>query len=206
LFILTGCSGKSYYEEIEVSKTSRIRSLTEFNSLSISGNFEVTINAQSTQKVEIIANDDILPYVTTKVKNKNLHISTSKDLGKITFVELKISMKDLKEVNVSGIADVIAKKIKSDKLTINVSGAADLTLKGSTDKFELNVSGASDVNAKNLKSNTVDINISGAADVIVNAIDELDVDISGAGEIEYTGSPNKVSKDVSGIGNVKKIK
>jgi len=223
LLILFGCSG-NYYTEIDTHKKTRIRTLPEFNTLNLNGNFEVTVNANNSQKVEIIANDDVLPFVTTEVKNKQLNISTSKDLGKSTIIELKISMKYLKEINASGITEIVVNNINSKKLTINVSGAsdlvtsgtadkfvvnvsgaADLKANGSTDKFIINVSGASEVLAKNLRSKTVKVNISGAAEVTVNALDKLDVDISGVGEIKYTGSPQKITKDISGFGTVSKL-
>jgi len=222
LLILFGCSGN--YTEIDGKQKTRMRTLSEFHTLNISGNFEVTVDANNSQKIEIDANDDVLPFVITEVKNKQLNISTSKDLGKTTFVKLKISMKYLKEINASGISEIVVKNINSDKLTVNisgasdlvtngttdefvvnVSGAADLTANGSTDKFVINVSGASDVHAKNLKSKIVGVNISGAGDILVNAVDKLNVDISGVGEIKYTGSPSIISKDISGFGTVSKL-
>ena len=223
LLVFIGCSG-NYYTEIDGNQKTRIRTLPEFHTLNISGNFEVTIDANNTQMIEIDANEDVLPFVITKVKNKQLNISTSKDLGKTTFVKLKISMKYLKEINASGISEIEVNNINSDMLTVNisgasdivtngtigkfvvnVSGAADMNANGSTDEFIINVSGASDINAKNLKSKIVDINISGAGDIHVNAIDKLNVDISGVGDIKYTGSPSKISKDISGFGTVSKL-
>jgi hypothetical protein len=222
LLIFFGCSG-SYYTEIDTHKKTRIRTLPEFNTLNLSGNFEVTVNANNSQKIEIIANDDVLPFITTEVKNKQLNISTSKDLGKTTFIGLKISMKYLKEINSSGITEIVVNNINSKKLTINisgtsdlvtngttnkfvvnVSGAADLTANGNTDKFIINISGASEVHAKNLQSKIVDVNISGAGDILVNAVDKLNVDISGAGDINYTGNPQEITKDISGFGTVSK--
>ena len=223
LFLFFGCSG-NYYTEIDGKQKTRIRTLSEFHTLNISGNFEVMINAQSTQKIEIVAEDDILPYVVTEVHNKELNISTTKDLGKNAFVELRISMEKLKEINSSGVTEIVVNNLNSEKFelnvsgatdivtngtagkyVLNVSGAADMNANGSTDEFIINVCGASDVNAKNLKSKIVDINISGAGDIHVNAIDKLNVDISGVGDIKYTGSPSKISKDISGFGTVSKL-
>ena len=204
LLVFFGCSG-NYYTETEVHKRTRIRTLPEFYTLNISGNFEVMINAQSTQKIEIVAEDDILPYVVTEVHNKELNISTTKDLGKNAFVELRISMEKLKEINSSGVTEIVVNNLNSEKFELNVSGAADLVANGNANNFIINVSGASDVNAKNLKSKTVDVNISGAAEIVVNAVNKLDVDISGMGDIKYTGSPSKISKDISGFGTVSKL-
>ena len=49
------------------------------------------------------------------------------------------------------------------------------------------------------------IGVSGAGKAIVNAANSLEVDISGAGAVEYLGDP-KVKQSISGIGKVSRRK
>ena len=63
-------------------------------------------------------------------------------------------------------------------------------------------SGAGDVNARELDADEVDVNISGAGDVEVTALKRIDARISGVGEIDYWGRPEKERTRVSGIGDI----
>ena len=47
------------------------------------------------------------------------------------------------------------------------------------------------------------IEVSGAGKAVVNAASSLEVDISGAGAVEYLGDP-KVKQSISGIGKVRR--
>jgi hypothetical protein len=44
--------------------------------------------------------------------------------------------------------------------------------------------------------------VSGAASVDVYADEQLDVSVSGAGSVSYSGNPKTINKHVSGIGSV----
>ena len=63
--------------------------------------------------------------------------------------------------------------------------------------------GAGKFRITNLKNDHFTIDSTGAAGVEVYAIDQLDVTVSGAGRVIYSGNP-KVSKHISGAGQVTK--
>jgi hypothetical protein len=73
--------------------------------------------------------------------------------------------------------------------SMSLSGASVAGLDGSGQKLDLNGSGASDFRLENFTVTTASISLSGASTAAVHITDRLDVDLSGASVIDYTGSP-----------------
>jgi len=84
-----------------------------------------------------------------------------------------------------------------------VSGAGNVTATGEVDLVEVEVTGAGDVVLSELVAGDASVEISGAGDVHVYASDSLSASVSGAGDIVYSGDPQQVEKDVSGVGEIR---
>ena len=54
-----------------------------------------------------------------------------------------------------------------------------------------------------MESGRVEIGVEGTGSAVVNASEELDAKVGGAGSVEYVGDPT-VKEDVSGVGRVSK--
>src|SRR5438552_996004 len=58
------------------------------------------------------------------------------------------------------------------------------------------------IDTSKLRADNAKVEVSGAASVDVYAAEQLDVNVSGAGRVSYSGNPKTVNKHVSGIGSV----
>ena len=97
----------------------------------------------------------------------------------------------------------MALEVDLNELNIEISGGAELNIKGKANVASYDISGAGEVNAFELFSKEVYIDLSGAGEVNVNVESELDVEVSGAAEVNYIGSP-KIREDISGAGSLNK--
>jgi hypothetical protein len=125
-----------------------------------------------------------------------LTLSGANDLvapGLVSGDQLSISMAG------SGLARF--DQLEVGRLNFDISGAGEGQLSGQVDQLRLAVSGKGKISAEQLRAGRVDVSISGFANAVVWAVQDLRVQISGAGHVDYWGQP-KVSKSISGFASV----
>jgi hypothetical protein len=93
--------------------------------------------------------------------------------------------------------------LKNDQFEIQSTGAATVVASGQSKSLTIGSTGAGKIDAHDLRASTAAVKVTGAAGVDVYATDELDVTVSGAGRVIYSGNP-KITKKVSGAGQVVK--
>jgi hypothetical protein len=200
------------------------RTISSFNKINISGGYEILINQGADELLEIEADENLLELIETEVTNNTLFISSKQPIGRSESLKLYVTTVNLIDIDVSGAIELSNKgTFKSEKLNIEVSGAADINLDvniesltmsmsgasetnltGEADNFEIELSGAGELEAEKLKTRNTSIDISGAGSATVYAKKTLDVSVSGAASVKYKGSP-KVTQNISGAGSVEKL-
>jgi hypothetical protein len=181
------------------------RVVEKFTAISVSGSANLEIEQTGEESLEITVDDNLLPLFTTEVRDGTLFIGVAggKRLSwNGNGPRIKVTVRDLRKLNVSGAASVKATKLDVDSLSISISGAGSARITGRANDLSFTVSGAGSLDAIDLQAKRATIIVSGAADVAVNASDELDARVSGAGNIWYVGSP-KLQSRISGAGSVK---
>ena len=93
--------------------------------------------------------------------------------------------------------------LKTRSLRVEGSGALKAEIAGETTEQRVSISGAGRYDASGLASTHASVDVSGVGKVVVRVDKTLDASISGAGTIEYLGSPT-VRERVSGVGRVKR--
>ena len=196
------------------------RDLPAFNSMRVSCAVEVNLHIGKTQSV--VVESDVLPYVKTDVQGNTLVIRVE---GKKRYdkAKLHITVPELQAVELSGASELECKDVnKTDRCTIEVSGASDvemrlqvkelkvtasgaseIDLKGSADTAFFDLSGSSDADADDLVAQAVEAELSGASDLSVNAQQSLSVNASGASDVRYKGNPALKTK-TSGASQVRR--
>jgi hypothetical protein len=181
------------------------RNVSGFQAVSLSGIGNLTIDQNGTESLTVEGEDNLLPYIQTEVQGNRLVIG-SKDntsLNPTKPINYRLTVKDLNSIDLSGAGKITGADISASKLTVNVSGAGDITLTGKADSQDINLSGAGNYHGDNLASKDVKITTSGAGSAVVQVSDSLDATVSGAGSVRYIGDP-QVKQDVSGAGSVGK--
>lgn len=178
------------------------RSVSGFNGIDVSSTFEVVITAQKDFSVTVEADDNILPLIETEVRHGVLNIECSRRVSPENPMKIIITAPDIENVEASGAANIILNSIKNGGLRIDSSGASKILVTGETAKLVADVSGATKVDAEGLVSENADIDTSGASQVLVNVVNSLRTDASGASKIIYSGSPRELNTKKSGAASV----
>ncbi len=91
--------------------------------------------------------------------------------------------------------------VDTDNLDVFVSGSGDIYLEGLADNTDLTLSGSGWAKMFNLSADFSDVRISGSGSAEVTVDNDLDVIISGSGDLYYKGHP-QISSQVTGSGKV----
>ncbi len=178
------------------------RDIKGFKGVDVSGIFQVEIAAQQDFAVEIEADDNLLRYIKTEVRDGVLHIESSRRVSSRSGLKVRISAPDIESIEASGVSKVVLTGIKNNEIRVDTSGASKVSIGGETARAVIDVSGASAVNAESLKAEAAAVNASGASRVSVFATAELRSDASGASKITYAGNPKTIETSSSGAGSV----
>jgi len=100
-------------------------------------------------------------------------------------------------MDISGASRVTG-DLRAQAARFIISGASRCELNGVVHDLDLDLSGASRVSFAQLQTTSADVDISGASQAAINVIGTLDVELSGASSLEYTGDPALGRVNVSG--------
>jgi hypothetical protein len=138
----------------------------------------------------------------TSVINTSATIDCRVSGGGDVKITSKAKTSDAK-IDISGGGD-LTMELNAEKLKCSLSGGGDATISGQAGVVNISLNGGGDLNARNLQSGTLDFQVSGGSDIHVNVSNELTGQISGGGNVYYTGNPTKVSVDTRGGSKVEK--
>jgi hypothetical protein len=104
------------------------------------------------------------------------------------------------DIDIEGSGDLDL-AIEADDIDVGIEGSGEVTLEGFADYVKYRIDGSGDVKAFDLECQTADISISGSGDIEVLVIELLKVRIDGSGTVRYKGTP-ELDVDISGSGEV----
>jgi hypothetical protein len=189
---------------------------------------EIILQPGEEETVEIEADDNLLPQLSTEVLAgrltiKNIETDWKSSVNPSQPVKITITASDINEIALpapvgnlavndlqtdtlklvlSGGAQVRLNQIQVDLLDSDLSGAGDIQASGTAEEVRLILSGLGNFNAAELKSNQATVELSGMGDATVQVQEELTATLTGAGSIKYFGHPH-VERNVTGAGSVK---
>ncbi|HEY4080481.1 MAG TPA: head GIN domain-containing protein [Burkholderiaceae bacterium] len=201
-----------------------------FDGIAMTGGFKVLVRQAGSNKVELKADKNILPYIETKVvegsKGRTLEIGVKRgySINTNNTPQLVLDMPQMRMVSISGSGDVKVEPMKtgpvsvsisgsgdlkfdqlqSERLGISVSGSGDVSGSGKTGELKISVAGSGDVKLRAMEAEEAKVDIAGSGDAEVNASKRLHVSVAGSGDVAYVGSP-EISTSIAGNGKVRKI-
>jgi len=182
-------------------KRSINRKVGAFLSVILEGGFNVNYRHGS-PSLSITGDVNIIEHVLASVTNQTLRLSIDKSYSSSYPIAIDISSQSLQEMNLAGVGEVKLDNLKTDQLTINITGTGDVSVTGKANTLKLIVQGTGDVMARYLDSDAVTVELEGTGNVEVTAHSKLDVNMTGVGNVLYFGSPQNISKQISGVGDV----
>ena len=185
-------------------RKSEKRDLPSFNEINATGSFSIEATSQKSVGVEIEADDNILPLVKTEVRNGVLYLKPEKGYNSKQGVIVRITVPDLTRIEATGASKFRVDNIKNEHFVVRTTGASNVVVTGKTNDVEISTTGAGEVDTHSLHAARATVKSSGAAKVEVYANEQLDANVSGAGQVAYSGDPKVVNKKTSGAASVTK--
>jgi hypothetical protein len=179
------------------------RDVPAFTSISSEGAFDIEVVCQKEQSLEIEADDNILPLITTEVRGNVLHIKPTQNYSMEDSIVVKITVPNLEGIDASGAGKFEVTGMKNDKFALDVSGAPVINVSGETKSLTIEANGAGKIDAHNLRATEADVETNGVSTVELHATDRLDVTISGPSHVIYEGNPD-VNETINGPGKLEK--
>jgi hypothetical protein len=228
IFLTASAFGLRAQDKVIINDANaQVRNVGSFSEISVGGSVDLYLSPDDHEVVVVSASEpSYRDRIQTRVEGGQLKIGfENKGFGRWpSGMKLKayVSFRMLTKLTASGSSDVYVNGvIKSEKLTINLSGASDF--KGAVDVAELNLdqsgssdsqlsgratrlkvelSGASDLKGYGLETDYCDIKASGASDSQITVNKELSVHASGANDVNYKGAAETVKAQTSGASEV----
>ena len=206
-------SGNVVTEERSISGVERVAVMNQ-------GDLTIVIGAEESLVIE--AEDNLLPYIETKVRGSTLEIGTQNgvNLRNTDPIRYTLTVPSLKEVVISSSGDITVPALTADSFDISVSSSGDVNIESlAADKLEVHLSSSGkvgigggqvarmnatlsssgDLNMENVVVQDARVSISSSGSAYVQVTGALDGNISSSGNIYVTGSPQiDVSTSSSG--------
>jgi hypothetical protein len=199
------------------------RSVSAFTSVSVSGSGTLRVR-EGSRKVEITADSNLLPYITTEVSGGELKIGLKPftSISHATKMEYDVTVPSLEGVRLSGSGDAYVDRFSGDSFSGSVSGSGGIKAALDYEKVELSVSGSGGFDAE-VKTDSLSfscsgsgkaylkgsaakasIGISGSGDVLARDLNakKVNVGVSGSGKVEIRAS-EELKASLSGSGDVR---
>jgi hypothetical protein len=201
VLVVAGCG--SLGERGSGNVATEARDVSDFDQVDLSGAATVLIEVAGTQSLTIEAEDNILPLLTTEVTDGTLKLGSSQRISPSRDVVYTITVVNLEAVAVSGSGSVTASGIDADAFKAEISGSGTVIPDGVSESLDVSISGSGSFEGEDLESATGSVSLAGSGDAVVNVTDDLDVKVTGSGNVQYLGDP-KISISSSGSGKVSK--
>ena len=200
------------------------RSVGSFDEIRVSQAITVYLKSGAKEMVKVEARGIDLEEVLTEVSGSRLKIHLDDGNHRNHSVRVYVTYNTLTGISASSASGVFSENmIKSDRLDISVSSAADvevdvdvtdievsvsssgdLELMGKAVSLEISASSAGGVDAYDLDAEKVYVRASSAGSARVSASEEINAKASSGASIRYRGNPAKSQTDSSSGGSVRK--
>jgi len=203
------------------------RQLNNFSSVSSHGPYDVFLSQDSSYKVSVEAEDNLLPYIETYVENNELKVRTKEGywLRNKRKITVHVSGPSFTAIRTVGSGDIISDaqitntsaieleatgsgnikvKLSAPDVKAEVTGSGNIDLQGETKEFKGRIVGSGNIKAYDMKSENASVEISGSGNAEVFASMKSSVEVNGSGDVRYKGD-GQVSSNIHGSGSVKKV-
>jgi len=206
--------------------TTENRSLPDYDKISVAGSFDVKLIKGKEDAIFIKADENLMEYIETEVKNGHLKIQSKKgyQLRSTKIIVITVPFETVDALSLAGSGNVRSNdvlnstdldlnlagsgaldlSVSAKNLTSQIAGSGNIKLSGNADEFNCEIAGSGNIEAYDLKATASHINIAGSGNVKVHAVSEIHAKIVGSGDVIYTGNPTIEKVKSVGSGSIKK--
>lgn len=200
------------------------RKVSTFKRIKLEASADIYINISTINELTVTAQKNIEDLIHTKVIDETLIIYSDKEYSTEEGVVIQLNSNDLSYIKASGAGNVFCKSplttqdleleltgagnmelnVAALSVSADLSGAGIIKLKGNCNEAKYKVSGAGKLEAHELVTDECKVDLSGIGSAEVNATEELNATVSGAGNVYYTGTATSLKTNVTGLGKVER--
>jgi hypothetical protein len=206
------------------------RELGPFSAVALEASFAVVLRPASRASVEVTADDNLLPYIETRIRDtggdRSLEIGLRRDveIDPRTPILVSVDLVRLDAVALDGSGTITGQGLKSprlnvaiggsgrialaaidvDELAVAVDGSGRMRADGRARKVALAMNGSGRCDLERVIAGDVSVTVAGSGECRVHADGALSVSIAGSGDVYYRGSAVPTVANV-GSGRVKPL-
>lgn len=203
------------------------RSIKNTSNIRVMGSINVELVADSSAKVEVVADENLLPYILTQpeedwliIKNKeNVRLHSEQKIKVIVHTYSLEAVEVLGSGNLKGSGKFenpsqilmrvagtgsIQLALHTPKVKADITGVGNIYVSGETKNLSVQITGTGSFKGENLLSETADVDISGTGNAHVFADSLLNAEITGTGKIYYKGNA-KINSKITGTGKLQPL-
>lgn len=203
------------------------REVKGITSVSLGTIGDLTIHLGSEESLRVEGEDNILPYIVTKVVGGELRIETkpNTNISPTMPVRYDLTVKDLNSIDVGSVGSVSVVStdlfntqrfsikvasvgnvsltwLRADSLDVQISSVGNVEImNGQVMHQKINISSTGSYKGGNVRSKTAQVDISSVGSATVWVDEELDVKITSVGSVQYYGRP-RVTSSITSVGKV----
>ncbi|UCE24014.1 MAG: DUF2807 domain-containing protein [Candidatus Zixiibacteriota bacterium] len=180
------------------------RNLGDFSRIESTGSFDIFVTVGEGQEMTITFDDNLIDLIKTRVRGKTLKIYSRDSYSSRYSCKIDLKVPYLESIRLSGSGDVEIFDLSGELFECSISGSGDIRADGEVEEVDIRVSGSGDVDTRELIAHEASVRVSGSGDVKVFASEFFDGSVSGSGDIDIYGNPERMSRHVSGSGDIRK--
>jgi len=210
--------------------TSERRSVTDFDRLLVTGDFEIELRQGGVEGVELTGDDDLLPLIETLVEmrdgSRSLRISPRRDtdLRPSQPIRIRVDLIRLGSIGLSGgsrlkasglrtarlslslggSGDIALSGLEAERVAVNIGGSGRVTVEGRSPEAALTIGGSGRAMLADLAADDVSVTIAGSGAADVRAERRLKVTIAGSGRLRHSGAAAP-TVSIVGSGDVRRL-
>lgn len=164
-----------------------VRSVDAFTRIEVGNGIGLTVHVGGAQAVEVVAQENILPLISTTVEDGVLRIDSSESFSTTAEVTVTTSVSALDGISISGGSQAEIEGLTGDHLDIALSGGAGLAATGRVTDVTLDANGGSRADLATLTATTMRVTLSEGATAALDVSGQLTGTASGGAVATVAG-------------------
>lgn len=165
------------------------RSVSGFDKVDKGGSGNMIIEQGDEEALRVVAEDNLMEYIETRVRDRTLEIRISEDVDMAPTEEIRyyLTVKSLEAISVSGLGDVMVPALETERLSADINSYGGLMIENlNTEWLFVDINSFGSMEIGNLSTEQLSVDMSSMGNLVINGgrASQQDVDISSLGNYE----------------------
>jgi len=181
---------------------SQQRAVGNFHRVEIKGATNAQIRFGNEPSLNLRADDNLLPFLTSQVRNGTLILDSRGSYRTRTTPQAVITVPNLDFVNISGSGSAVMAGVNNRSLELLIQGSGDVRATGRTGHVKASIQGSGNADLRGLAAGRADVAVMGSGNVWVDTNGAVTAKSFGSGNVYVLGRPSSLDTQRAGSGRV----